>query len=192
MNKYVIFALVLLAAYGIAMAAMWTRYEPRDVHVEFPSAFREDLQRIIPGDINFMPLTPITSAVSKDLPSAEASDAVAFLALIKLMFTEIPVIETTVRTIEGSTSYNWRIQVQYSNVTDAALFLTHTEYYDWPGRAGNWTATNLSYDGGDFHFDNKGRLLLLTWIPFIMGFVIWALLVIDSRDFRIFSPKRPK
>lgn len=192
--KYAIIAVVLLAAYGISMAVMWSRYEPRDVHVEFPSDFREGLTKLVPH-MTFSEMPPESIRESK-MKTAEVSDPETFLALANRMPNNRKgsITATTVEIVK-EINWKWKILVRYlylmdvdsAYIEEGSILLSHSDSYDWPGRADEWTATNLNYEGGDFRFDNRDGLWFWTWFGIPTASLIWVLLALL---FRKPEPKR--
>ncbi len=188
MKKYVILAL-LLAAYGISMAIMWSRYETRDQRIEFQSDFREKLVKLVP-DLVISEMPHENATATGELSFVEAPDAETFLGLANRLYArEYPIIVATVEVKERGKVIRPDVLVRYIDIVDFtnvlslenrldAALLTHTDSYDWPGKADYWTATNLTYKGGDFHFDNKSKMWFWTYMGLGFVLLIWAFIAL--------------
>lgn len=187
--------MVFFAIYGIAMAAMWMDYEPRDKHIEFSSDFRESIEEFRP-DITFENVTAARSyydlpAAYYDLSVISVDDPWLFVHLTQpTKYPRERVIETIVE-VKNDDQRKW-ILVKYLAPLPISKYVyefspytydnklipmfSHSETYDWPEGSDDWTATHLSYDGGDFHFDNKSGLWLATWLGIAMVFAVWVLI----------------
>jgi hypothetical protein len=196
-KKYVIWMAVLLAAYGVAMGVMWSRYEPRDKHIEFQSDFRDGLVGLLPA-ITF---EEVPTGNLREALYIYTADPRILDTLVDILDKEEPVILTNA----GVVSRDGRLQILVKYMTPAPIIfqngsqydgviMTRLAHYDWPGDPSSWTATNLRYDGGDFHYDNKGDMWLWTWFSLLPTFMAWAigLLVIAGAKKKPRETKRSK
>jgi hypothetical protein len=208
MKKHVILAMVLLAAYGISMGVMWSRYEPRDEHVEFQSDFRDRLAEFSPATTLEEVPVEIFPESRFDLSALYTDNAKVFRALTATgslaRDITIPVTVEAVKSVDERGYLRMQVLVRYLyplpiftndfspyiDTNGRIGMVSHSERYDWPGD-GDWTATNLSYDGGDFHYDNKSDMWFWTYMSpmfLLLAWLLGCLLLISASA----TTKRPK